>query len=254
MMQINAGKRIRFAAAGLILFGWPLAGLPVAFADGFDVLGAHLGMTQSEVEAVVTAYDSRAKIVRKTSRLRYFDGWESQSTDDFVKTLSVQFPVKGGALEIELSTPPAGSRVISIIRKGGYSGPKVEFPPYEKFLQSLINKYGEPVLERRRAAGGELLWAKPKGGKVCLKTSKSLVLKYSESNYDLSDPQECARLLYYDLDPDTPGGPVQRLSATAIDVAEIVRSKQATDTWLRKLSDEARANRSRSTPGNDPDL
>ncbi len=252
MRKMNNGRCI--VAIGLMMLSLSFATAMAASADGFDVLGVHLGMTQAEVEASATAYDPQVKMIRKLSRFSYFDGWESQSTADYLKTLSVEFPVKGGTLEIDFSPPPDGGRAVRIARTGGYSGRKVEFPPYENFLQSLIRKYGEPVFERRRSVGGELLWARPADEKVCLKTETSLRLKVNETNYDLSEPQDCARLLYYNLEPETPGGPVQRLRATAIDVAEIVRSELATKAWLKKLSNEARAARSEATAGDTPDL
>jgi len=232
----------------------PVALATAASADRFEVLGVRLGMTQSEVEASAASYDPEVKTTIKLSRFSYFDGWKSKSTDDFTKTMIVAFPAKGGELEVDFSPPPDGGRVVRISRRGGYGGRKTEFPPYENFLQSLIQKYGEPELERRRSAGGELLWARPVDKKVCLNTESSWSLTVNETNYDLSKPDECARLLYYNLEPGTPGGPVQRLTAVAIDVAEIVRTDLAASAWLKKLSDEARATRSPTTPGDAPDL
>ncbi len=245
---------LRSLMAGLLMLSSMPAAVMADSTVSFDVLGVRLGMTQTEVEATLTAYDPQAIIARKTSGFSYFNGWETQLTDVFVKTLKAEFPVKGGNLNIEFSPPPDEGRVVLITRTGGYNGKKAEFPPYENFLQSLIKKYGEPALEKRRSVGGALLWARPEGGKICLKKGATLPAKFNKINYDLSIPQDCARLLSYNLEPGTPGGPVERLEATAIDIAEIIRRESATNAWLKKLSNEARALRSKDTLAEDPDL
>jgi hypothetical protein len=79
-------------------------------------------------------------------------------------------------------------------------------------------------------------------------------MQINQRNYNLANPASCSSLLQYSLDTAIEGGPVQRVKATLVDVAETIRTNAVSEAWRKKHEEEGKAARSAGSKNNALDL
>lgn len=217
------------------------------------VVGLCIGMSVAEVEAAIKAQLPDTSISQKRGSFRYTDGVQKLSTEPYVSQIFAENVSTDEGYEVYFTAPPSESQVMMIKRWQGAEG--ANFPPIDKYVEAMINKYGEPEFINSKPQGSlqrtVIRWLFPSDGANCAQNPDTEDLFVGLNMNPTIDhaarlrnaglnPDECARILQAQL-----YAPSKEVSVTSVqvyfsDLALGANASAETIAWLESLDEEAK--------------
>lgn len=236
------------------------AAMYASHAQAEDIAGFKLGMTVDEVKEVAEGMEG-FNVKVKEEQFRYYDGVKTNMTDPFVSTVVVG-RLEGNSnglyrtdYELRFATPPQANTLVYLKRDVKYKGE--DAPAKSTFREALVEKYGQPDIEKTALRIDNLNWGFGDGVK-CFDpiaqsthlgngTLESLISIVKNKHAEVT---ACGQWIQYALN----GDPVKRDSAVMADLGAIAKMQLATQEWLAGLEAGARGEVKENSKSNKPSL
>ncbi|MAT91169.1 MAG: hypothetical protein CME59_01060 [Halioglobus sp.] len=209
-------------------------------------------MSVAEAEAAIRAYAPTMPMAHTRSAFRYSDGVERLSTATYVSEIQAESSHPDEGFSVYFTAPPGEPRVKMIKRWQGAEG--ANLPPMAVYINAMIDKYGEPVLNASVPQGSRpsviLRWHFPADAALCADVGPQgwVVGMHQAATIDYvarlraagQEPETCASILQARLTAPSEDVSVTHVQMELSDLALGATSATATLAWLDETEQEAR--------------